>query len=77
MNNFTKKITDFNYQNVRTLAQVRTNCKKLKEKYEKLNKEIEQNLNSSKKSQSDAQTGYWIIVIVVSMWQSVLRMMAN
>lgn len=41
MNNYTKKITDSNFNSVRTLAQTRTNCKKIKEKYDKVCKDIE------------------------------------
>lgn len=41
MNNYTKKITDNNFNNVKNLAQIRTNCKKIKEKYDKTCKDIE------------------------------------
>lgn len=50
MQTYTKKVTDSNYSNVRALAQARTNCKKAKEKYEKLCKDIEQTISATKKN---------------------------
>ncbi|CAD8059191.1 unnamed protein product [Paramecium primaurelia] len=58
MNIFTKIITDGNFQQSQQLAQHRQNFKKAKDKYDKLCKEIETTLSSSKKNSGDALTGY-------------------